>query len=181
VSEQAIGKHLATAGSDAVGQFVGASRQEPGLLERPVDLALLGGEPAAFRREGGVLGAACGRGGAELREPVVDQLEAGLERGRVVANLIAQRSQALLERGEPVLALGIFFEAACNVVEFRLERIEVRGRRPRGGGRRGSLGRGRPRLLRDGAAAGQRQRRREQRGAAPLQGVAAGTAKHVRA
>jgi hypothetical protein len=179
VSEQAIGKYLATAGRDAVGQLVGAFRQEPGLLERPVDLALFGVEPAAFRREGGVLGASCGRGGAELRESVGDQLEAGLERGRSVVDLIAQGRQALLERGEPVFAPGIFIEAVRNVVEFRLERIEVRDRR--GGGRRGSRGCGRLRLLRDGTAAGQRQRRRKQRGAAPLQGVAAETAKHVRA
>ena len=57
VGKQAIGKQLTAAGIDAVEEFVGAARQEPRLLQCPVDLALRGGETAALGRNGGVLGA----------------------------------------------------------------------------------------------------------------------------
>ena len=64
VGKQAIGKQLPAAGIDAVGEFVGASRQEPRLLQRPVDLALRGGETAALGCNGGILGATPGAGAA---------------------------------------------------------------------------------------------------------------------
>ncbi len=139
VGKQAIGKELAAAGVDAVGEFVGAAAQQPRLLQRAVDLALRRGEAAALRRNGGVLDGTCSRRRTELGETVGDQLEAGFERRRMVANLIAQRRQALLERRKPVLGLGSLIETMRDIVELRLECIEIRRSRPLGGKRRGCV------------------------------------------
>ena len=113
---------------------------EPRLLQRPVDLALRGGEAAALGRNGGVLDDTGSRSRTELGETVGDQLEAGFERRRMVANLIAQRRQALPERDKPVLGLGILIEAVGDIVELGLECIEVRRSRPLGGKRRSTWG-----------------------------------------
>ena len=133
MGKQAIGKELPAAGIDAVGELVGAPGQQPRLLQRAVDLALRGGKTAVLRRNGGVLRGTCGRRRTELAETVGDQLEAGFERRRMVANLIAQRRQALPERNQPVLGLGSVIEAHRDIVELRLECIEIRRSRPLGG------------------------------------------------
>ena len=151
VGEQAVGKKLPAPCIDAVGEFVGPCPEEPRLLQRPVGLALAGGEAASLRGDGRVLGGAPGRGSAELRQTIGDRLEAGFEGDRLFSDPVTQRRQALPERNKLVLGAGICHEAVLDVVELGLDGIEVRTRRPlRRNGRHGRRrrrrldGRGRP-------------------------------------
>ncbi len=106
----------------------GARLKELRLLDRRVEFGALLRKPCPLGRDGGVFGRASRRG-AEPLEPGVHIGEARLEIGELVANVVAQRRDALRQLGQAVHAKTATPRARLDLVERRADRLDADQRR----------------------------------------------------
>src|SRR5712671_6992309 len=104
IHEDRSSRPIATISPEAANmgnELVGTQRQQAGLLERGVELALLGGEPRALGGERRILGWRIGRRWSpELLDPRLGAGEPRLERRDLLAQFVAQRRNPTCQIGE---------------------------------------------------------------------------------